>query len=434
MQQLTEFCERHNLTSDYNVSQLVDLALADMELGLKVDGGETTHPDFNQLSLEMLPTWLTPPQQIPENQQVIVIDAGGTNFRSCLLAFGQDSSYEIKYFRQSAMPGADRELTKQEFFEAIASQLDYLKNQSAKIGFCFSYAVKMTENCDGRVLNFAKEIKAKEVIGSLVGASLKEALVVRGWNDQLEIVLVNDTTAALLSGIFAKKAALTAENHSFVGLILGTGINSAYLEHNTIPKITSQASPQVVVCEAGKFDKMMQSDFDKQFDLTTQNPGKYIIEKMIAGGYVGAVASLAVQAACNEGLFSAQAHQILTKIGTFELQDISDFLSNRKNCFDKITAADQRTLRSLFEIFVERMAKLASVIMIASAVKTATSQKLPVVITCEGTTFEKTPNLKHRISEIVGQELSQNHKINFQIITQADAIIIGTAIATLKTN
>ena len=42
------------------------------------------------------------------------------------------------------------------------------------IGFCFSYAAEMTPDKDGKLLYFTKEIKARGVVGELIGANLRK--------------------------------------------------------------------------------------------------------------------------------------------------------------------------------------------------------------------------------------------------------------------
>ena len=79
---------------------------------------------------------------------------------------------------------------------------------------------------DGRLLKWTKEMKAPEVIGRFIGKGLLEALGRGGAGKS--VVLLNDTVATLLAG----KAADKKRYGSYVGFILGTGTNIAYLEKN----------------------------------------------------------------------------------------------------------------------------------------------------------------------------------------------------------
>jgi hexokinase len=253
------FLGRNNfLPGGPDVNSVIHAMMYDMEEGLVRD---PSNPPEQGPALDMIPTWATPPESAPKNKSVVVIDAGGTNFRSCLVTFDANGTPTISDMQKTAMPATDREYSKKEFFETIASYLDHLKNKASRIGFCFSYAMTITPEGDGKVIQFSKEIKAKEVIGSLVGASLSDALVARGWNRPEKIILLNDTTAALLAG--ASAATGGKEYDSYVGFILGTGMNAAYIESGKISKIGNAKAPasQIVVCESGKCNKIPRSTF-----------------------------------------------------------------------------------------------------------------------------------------------------------------------------
>ena len=63
--------------ADINMEETSTLFLEEMEKGLK--GGDS--------SLAMLPTYIETGRQIPRNNPVIVMDAGGTNFRTATVFF-----------------------------------------------------------------------------------------------------------------------------------------------------------------------------------------------------------------------------------------------------------------------------------------------------------------------------------------------------------
>lgn len=422
-----------------DVLSTIEGLLFDMELGLNANPGS----DFLQSSHEMIPTWANPPTESPKNETVIVIDAGGTNFRSCLVTFDAKGIPTISDLKKYAMPGIEREFSKKEFFDAIATNIDHLKNKADKIGFCFSYAMKITPDGDGEVISFSKEIKAPEVIGNLVGACLADALVSRGWNRPKKIILLNDTTAALLAG--ASTATGGLRYSSYVGLILGTGMNTAYIESTPIKKIANSTRTipvsQIVVCESGLYSKLARSEFDIAFDKTTNTPGRYIMEKMCSGGYLGSVASLAVQKACEEGLFSAPAAKALTNVGTFTLFDMDRFFYTPYNTSTVLGAAvslgcqdDYDVLFAILDAFVDRCARLTAGIVSAVVIKSGkgTSPSLPVSVLCEGTTFYKTHNLQSRILGYLNTELIQKRHLYFEIVTLDNAITLGAAVAGIS--
>ncbi len=422
-----------------DVNAVINGLLYDMQLGL--DKGTGDGPmDARQ---PMIPTWGMPPQGAPKNTSVIVIDAGGTNFRSCLVTFDESGATEISHLKKCSMPGIERELSKKEFFEAIAKNLDHLKNQSSRIGFCFSYAMNIMPDGDGQVIAFSKEIKAKEVVGSLVGQCLSDALVERGWTRPERIVLLNDTTAALQAG--AASAAPGVKYSSYVGLILGTGMNAAYIESGKIAKIAESAVPvppsQIVVCESGMFDKLPRSAFDVAFDQTTNTPGKYVMEKMCSGAYLGPVATLALKSAAHEGLFSAPVAEALAALPKAELFDMDRFFYGPYRTDTVLgrvimdgTEADYDTMYTILDAVVERSARLTASIIAACVIKSGagTSPTRPVCVLCNGTTFYKTHNLQQRLRGYLNTVLTEQRHLYFELVSVENDITLGTAIAALS--
>ena len=247
------FLSMHNFPVRLNVSAVTDAVLYDMEAGLCKKGiaaGE-----------EMIHTFALPPEKKPANENVIVIDAGGTNFRSCLVTFDSNGKPSISEMEKTSMPGVAKELSKKEFFDQFATNLEHLKNKATKIGFCFSYPMQITADGDGILNGFSKEVKAPEVVGCKIGECLSEALVAHGWKRPEKISLINDTVAALLAG--ASRSGTGFDYSSYIGFILGTGMNAAYIQPDCD---CCNIKKQIVVCESGKFLRVNRSDFDVDFD------------------------------------------------------------------------------------------------------------------------------------------------------------------------
>ncbi|MGL4981427.1 MAG: hexokinase [Treponemataceae bacterium] len=443
------FLLKHNFpVKGPDINAVIDALLFDMQAGLDSEVNATaTNINAMSASEPMIPTWGLPPQEEPKNKSVIVIDAGGTNFRSCIVNFDKDGTPTIAHLEKCAMPASEREYTREEFYSKIAQNLDHLKEVASalpeiRIGFCFSYAIKITSDGDGEVISFSKEIKAKEVVGSLVGKSLSEALVKRGWKKPAKIMLLNDTAAALLAG------ASTAQNgrkySSYIGLILGTGMNSAYIEPNPIKKITDakHACPQsqIVVCESGMFNKIGRSDFDLILDRQTNYPDMYTLEKMCSGAYLGPLAKIVLQTAAQEGLFSSPVAEALLSLPALELRDMDQLLYTPHNTTtvlgsiaSKGSPSDCETMCLLLDNVIERSARLTSAVICASAIRSGAGKNasLPISILCEGTSFYKTHNLQDRIRWHLNEQLITNRGIYYELITLDNAITLGAAIAGL---
>ena len=118
-----DFLASHNFTLAV-ADNLHNKILADMESGLKRGGSDQAMIKAGSALVE----------EIKEGENAIVIDAGGTNFRSCLVTKTKDD-LEISDFQKTLMPAIDRELNRHEFYKAIADNISRLKDRSDKISF-----------------------------------------------------------------------------------------------------------------------------------------------------------------------------------------------------------------------------------------------------------------------------------------------------------
>lgn len=414
-----DFLRKHRFEAAFDT--ILDALLYDMQLGL-FGGSEKSGQD-------MCKTWILPPDFTPTNKSVIVIDAGGTNFRSCLVTFNETGVPVISDFNKTRMPGIEREVSKREFFSQIADNIEYLKNKSDKIGFCFSYALDITKDGDGKPNAFSKEIKASEVLGCPLGKNLKEELENRGWNKINQIRLINDTVAALLAGAALRK--MGTKYSSYVGFVLGTGMNAAYLQ-----KESAGMESQIIVCESGKFDKFKLSDIDIALDKKTNIPGQYRLEKCCSGAYLGKVGYEILITAARERLFSNETCRRINALQEFSLAQMDSFLHAPFDPENPVVLAcannDDRTLvYTLLDEAVNRCALYASAVLCANVIQSGGGfDKLkPVCISCNGTTFHKTHKLRSRIEKYLDYQLTEKRSIYFEMVSAENDITIGTALA-----
>ena len=284
MSKAIDFLKAHKMTAgDINMKEVVSSFLSEMDKGLA--GQES--------SLLMLPTYIEAEGEVKANEPVVAVDAGGTNFRAAKVYFDEHLKLITENIQKGKMPGVEEELSKEAFFETLASYLKDYKTVSDKIGFCFSYAAEIFPNKDGKLLEWSKEIKAPEVVGTMIGHELLAAM----GTPQKQMVLMNDTVSTLLAG----KAARAVKSYdTYIGFILGTGTNTAYIEANkNITKTDglNMEGSQIINIESGAFSQMPRTDIDQAFDSTTKNPGRYAFEKMFAGGYLGGLCSTALKTA-----------------------------------------------------------------------------------------------------------------------------------------
>ena len=180
-------------------------------------------------SLSMIPAYLNVDKEVPTESPVIVLDAGGTNLRVAVVWFDRAGTPRVEDFQKYKMPAADgKPLGADEFFDTFARFLKPVCQRAEAVGFCFSYPTEIFPDLDGKLLRWTKRIDAPEVVGTRVGSRISEALFAKTGR-RLALRVLNDTTATLLAG---KTAGLSRRYSSYVGFILGTGTNTAYLERN----------------------------------------------------------------------------------------------------------------------------------------------------------------------------------------------------------
>lgn len=423
------FLSRHGFVRHTDIDTAVDALLYDMGQGLKGEkAGEA-----------MIRTWLCPPTNIKAvtaGKKTIVIDAGGTNFRSCLVSFDADGNPAIENMQKTRMPGVDKELGKKEFFNAIADNIEHLKDEADTIGFCFSYPTEITKDGDGVLIAFSKEVKAPEVVGSKIGATLLEVLRERGWKKTRFIRIMNDTVCALLAGAAAPDGG--CKYSSYIGLILGTGLNAAYIQGQSEEY---KIERQIIVCETGGFTDVCRSDADHDVDAKTEKPGVFLLEKQSSGAYLGPLCLAMIKRACADGLFSAPFADKLGKIESMTLIDADTFLHGPYNMkgtlavIAKETASeeDYERLYEMLDAVMERSARNAATILAAAVIQSGGGKSAvkPVCILCNGSTYHKTHSVADRVKGYLEEVLTRERGLWWKMVSLDDDITLGAAIGAV---
>ena len=431
MNKTDEFLSSHKIrASDVDMDNLVKVFLDDMKDGLAGREG----------ALRMIPTYIEAGNDFLREVPVLAIDAGGTNFRAALVRFRRSGEIETGKVMKRRMPGLENEISAREFFSTIAGYVKPLAETAERIGFCFSYPTEILPGRDGRLIQFCKEVKAPEVVGQLVGKNLLETL----GTPEKPLVILNDTVATLLAG---KSVSMNKSYDSFIGFILGTGTNTCYIEQNINIIKNKDLDPvksQIINIESGNFKKAPRSDLDIIFDNSTFDPGNYMFEKMISGGYFGGLCLTVLKAAAREGLFQIDTAEQIAGIIDFSTNDANDFVSNpfikadpfpgsnplRKCLRD---AGDAGRCSEIINALIERAAKLAAANLAAVVLRTGKGESLnnPVLITVEGTTLYKMHNLRKRFEEFFKGFLSGERKRYAEFTEVPQSGLIGASLAGL---
>lgn len=414
---------------DIDLAGFCDVFRADIRSGLK---GQDS-------SLAMIPTYIEVGREIPRDKRVIVLDAGGTNFRVAAVHFDRAGNPVVEGFVQKTMPGLGREVGKEEFFATIVEYMAGVVDAGDSIGFCFSYPTEILPNRDGRLIRFCKEVRAGEVEGELIGQNLLAAIEAAGHDGDKRIAILNDTVATLLAGISASGSRAF---DSYIGFILGTGSNCCYIERNR--KITKApdldpAGESIVNVESGSFGKAPRGTIDALLDQSTLDPGRYTFEKMFSGGYFGALCLKALQLAAEHGLLSGKTAEILLATAALETKDVNSFLRYPQgdNPLAAICAkaTDEERAAAWFVIdgLTGRAARVVAAMLSAVVIEMDKGQNpcAPVCITAEGTTFYELQSLRERVQAYMRSFLQKEHGRYVEFVRVDDATLIGAAIAGL---
>lgn len=422
---------------------LVQDVLIDMERGLR----------GQQASLPMIPAYISPVSHVPAGKTVVALDAGGTNLRAALVRFDEAGKALAEDEEKVPMPGTKGRVDEEQFFEQIAAVTAPLLEKEPQvegIGFTFSYPMEMTHEADGILLAFSKEVDAPAVIGKTIGQGLRNALVRRKVKPPERIVLLNDTVATLLSGIASvpPQGDICGEDRfgiaggPVIGVILGTGFNTAYPE-TRIPKIgfASDTAPQIVVCETGTFAHRYMGALDKEYDATTKNPGVYTLEKTTSGAYLGPLTFHILKQAIGDGLLRFRKSGEFLRWPTLQTKDLNSFMYAPLTGEGPIAALfdlDERDALASFAYLtsiVTQRAGLLSAAMVAAMVERTGwyDPFAPVRIAVEGTTYMRYKGIRTALESYLHTMLVSEKPRAYSIAPVEQASLFGAAVAALST-
>lgn len=410
----------------YDAEVLLARFLAEMEHGLS----------GNVASLEMIPSYVTVAREIPHDVPVAVIDAGGTNLRVGMVRLEAAGRAAFSHFTRQAIPGRDTKVCAADFYDVLVDALAPFVSEVAAIGFCFSYPATITPDHDGVLLRWTKEIKIPELVGRRVGAGLLSALEARGMGGK-RLIILNDTVAALLAGEM-EGARFNAS--SYVGVILGTGTNTAYIERNrNIGQPAEQREEcQVINVESGAFTGFERGPIDKELDAASREPGVGLLEKAVSGVYMGPLALRLLKALVPQGVFSDSGADKLAGMTALSTIAIDALAAGRRADSgilndDSFTESDRKIMTLVFNGVVDRAALLTAVNIAAAVIKGGGGQDAlrPVCVNIDGATYYKTFQLAAKVQTRL-QPMMRARGLHVRCINVPDAPVIGAAIAAIS--
>ncbi|XP_037663033.1 hexokinase-2 isoform X2 [Choloepus didactylus] len=296
----------------------------EMEKGL----GATTHPTA---SVKMLPTFVRSTPDGTEHGEFLALDLGGTNFRVLWVRVTDNGLQKVEMENQiyaipeDIMRGSGTQLF-DHIAECLANFMDKLqiKDKKLPLGFTFSFPCHQTKLDESFLVSWTKGFKSSGVEGRDVVALIRKAIKRRGDFDIDIVAVVNDTVGTMMTCGYD-------DQNCEIGLIVGTGSNACYMEEmRHIDMVEGDEGRMCVNMEWGAFGDDgtlddIRTDFDREIDMGSLNPGKQLFEKMISGMYMGELVRLIlVKMAKEELLFGGKLSPELLTTGRFETKDVSD--------------------------------------------------------------------------------------------------------------
>lgn len=428
-ERLADFLSRHHFVFESDGFEAIcgDF-VEEMEKGLHRPEG----------SLKMIPTYIRVDTDIDFTQNVVVMDAGGTNFRVSLVHFDADRKPVIDYLRKYPMPGSEGVIGREEFYRKIVEYLSPVIHKSNKIGFCFSYPTEILPNKDGKLIHFNKEVKIDGLDGTRIGEGVLRALADHGCTEPKSIVLLNDTVATLLGG---KASVNDRVFDSYIGFILGTGTNTCYIEEDANiakdPSISGLPGSMIVNIESGGYARAPRSDFDDRFDTGTETPGAQLFEKMVSGAYQGGLLLTILRTAADEELFSHDTAQNIRRIPQLSSKEIDQFCyypyGDNALARAAVSDSDKLTIYEITDAFYERAALLVAANLAAVMRKTGKGNNplRPVCVSAEGTTFYKSKLFRPKLDKLVATLLNREQGLYCEFVKSDSTTIVGTALAAI---
>ncbi|XP_018414386.1 PREDICTED: hexokinase-2 isoform X3 [Nanorana parkeri] len=301
-----------------------------MEKGL----GAETNPTA---SVKMLPTFVRSTPDGTENGDFLALDLGGTNFRVLRVKVSDNGTKKVEMENQiyaipeDLMRGSGSQLF-DHIAECLANFMEKLniKDQTLPLGFTFSFPCHQSKLDESILVNWTKGFKACGVEGKDVVTLLRNAIKKRGDFDIDIVAVVNDTVGTMMTCGFD-------DQNCEIGLIIGTGTNACYMEDmRHIDLVEGDEGRMCVNMEWGAFGDDgslddVRTEFDREIDMGSLNPGKQMFEKMISGMYMGELVRLIlVKMAKEDLLFGGRITADLLTTGHFETRYVSEIEKDKE--------------------------------------------------------------------------------------------------------
>lgn len=377
--------------------------------------------------LKMLPSFIGPPTGREEGT-FLTVDMGGSNLRCARFRIGDGRFENQKEIKQKLVDpdGAynlvSSQATAEQLFDAIAEGLSCLvePGESYSLGNTFSFPCHQSGINQARLIHWTKEIATQGVEGQDINQLLAAALQRRGL-PVTPVAVLNDTVGTLLVAGYRYP-------HADIGSIMGTGHNACYIQHSH----PATGKDMLVNMESGNFDVgLPMTAYDQAIDRGSQLPGSQLLEKMVAGRYIGSLVQQMLLDLCeHQVLFQGRAPQAL-------FNGVSALMVERFILYPGETVAlfhcaeeEAELIRLVSQAVLRRNVRLivSTFLGVLFHQEQSEQPEQEHVIAIDGTIYEKMPGapalMREALDEVLGEA---GRKVTTELVKDGSGL--GAAIA-----
>ncbi|XP_028585289.1 hexokinase HKDC1 isoform X3 [Podarcis muralis] len=415
----------HMRLSDDVLLDLMARFQAEMVKGLARDTNPTA-------TLKMLPTFVRSIPDGTEKGEFLALDLGGSRFRVLKVKVSENGKQNVQM--ESQIYPTPKEIihgSGTDLFQYVADCLaDFMETKNIKhkkfpLGFTLSFPYIQRKLEEGILISWTKHFKARGVQQTDVVKSLQKALRKHQDIDVDILALVNDTVGTMMTCGYD-------DQRCEVGVIIGTGTNACYMEEmSNIDLVEGDEGRMCINTEWGAFGDDaslddIRTEFDKEIDLGSFNPGKQLFEKMISGLYLGELVRIILLKMTREGLlFNGKLSTALCTKGKIETKHIAamekykEGLSNTKEILMELGLApsedDCIAVQHVCTVVSFRSANLCAAALAAILTRLRENKKvarLRTTVGVDGTLYKIHPQYAKRLHKVV-RRLVPNCDVRF---------------------
>uniref|UniRef100_A0A3B5A943 Hexokinase-2 n=1 Tax=Stegastes partitus TaxID=144197 RepID=A0A3B5A943_9TELE len=385
---------------------------AEMKKGLSAESNAAA-------AVKMLPTHVRSTPDGSEKGQFMALDFGGSKFKVLQVKVregmgirkgGVEMDEKTYRIPKELLTGRGTEL----FDHVTESLKDFLHERNISLekkhplAFTFSFPCEQTALNRGLLLSWSKNFRARGLQGKDVVQVLRDSIDRTGV--RLFCSSINITVPCML-------------------VCSGTGTNACYMEElRHVDLVEGDEGRMCVNTEWGAFgdDGALDdfiTEFDRDVDAASNNPGKQIFEKMISGMYLGELVRLVVLKMAKVGkLFDGRVSDALRtkgKITTAHVAAMEEYkngLKNTRTILEELDLSpsddDCIAVQHISTIVSFRSSNLvaAGLAAILTRIKHNRNRRaLRITVGVDGTVYKTHPQYPKRLHKVVRRLLPDCH-------------------------